>query len=288
MATDALQLNFRAAAALAAAALAVALPVTAAGESGTASARIPGGRCALRLPEALPQRQVVLPILMYHRINVVRPSTPAASTALTVHPADFARQMVWLKRHGYQTVTQRELFEALMCGRPLVRRPIMITFDDGYRDVFFKASAVLHRLGMRATAYVVSGRISGPDPSFLTWPLLRALERRGIEIGSHTVAHRDMTSLSDAAMLEDLTSSRQTLERRLRHPVPWLAYPFGAYDERVARLARRAGYLLATTTRPGARQSARQPFALPRLRILDSTGVAGLAAMLAPGNQRAR
>lgn len=277
MATHTLHLNFRAAAALAAAAL--VLPAISA-EEGIASGRIPDRPCALRLPSELPDRRVVVPILMYHRINVVRPSTPAPSRGLTVHPADFARQMAWLKRQGYRTITQRELFEALMCRRRLGPKPIMITFDDGYRDVFFKASPVLMRLGMRATAYVVSGRISGRDPSFLTWPLLHALERRGIEIGSHTVAHHDMTSQSDAEMLDDLKSSRRALERKLGHRAPWLAYPFGAYDERVERLTRRAGYLLAVTTQAGTVHSARQPFALPRLRILDTTRVRGLAALL--------
>jgi peptidoglycan/xylan/chitin deacetylase (PgdA/CDA1 family) len=279
MATYTLHLNFRAAAALAAAAL-VVLPAVASAADSITNARVPDRPCALRLPSELPDRRVVVPILMYHRINVVTPSTPAASRGLTVHPADFARQMTWLKRQGYRTITQRELFEALMCGRRLGPRPIMITFDDGYRDTFFKASPVLKRLGMRATAYVVSGRISGRDPSFLTWPLLHALERRRIEIGSHTVAHRDMTSLSDAEMLRDLKSSRRALERKLGHRVPWLAYPFGAYDERVERLTRRAGYLLAVTTQAGTVQSARRPFALPRLRILDTTGVRGLAALL--------
>jgi peptidoglycan/xylan/chitin deacetylase (PgdA/CDA1 family) len=279
MATHTLHLNFRAAAALAAAAL-FALPAAASARDGIATARVAERLCPLRLPGELPDRRVVVPILMYHRINVVTSSTPAASRGLTVHPHDFARQMTWLKRRGYRTITQRELFEALMCGRRLGPRPIMITFDDGYRDNFFKASPVLARLGMRATAYVVSGRISGRDPSFLTWPLLKALERRGIEIGSHTVAHHDMTSLSDAQMLADLKTSRRTLERKLGHRVPWLAYPFGAYDERVESLARRAGYLLAVTTRHGAVHSARQPFALPRLRVLDSTGVRGLAALL--------
>ncbi len=217
---------------------------------------------------------------MYHRINVVTPSTPSESRGLTVHPTDFTRQMEWLKQQGYRTITQRELFDALMCGGPLGPKPIMITFDDGYRDNFFKASPVLVRLGMRATAYVVSSRISGGDPSFLTWPLLDALERRGIEIGSHTVDHRDMTSLSDAELLADLTTSRRTLEHRLGHRVPWLAYPFGSYDARVERIARQAGYLLAVTTRLGVTQSARQPLALRRLRVLDTTGVRGLAALL--------
>jgi peptidoglycan/xylan/chitin deacetylase (PgdA/CDA1 family) len=236
--------------------------------------------CPLRLPASLPSREIVVPILMYHRINVPAPSAPAATRRLTVSPVVFARQMAWLKRHGYRTITQRELFGALMCGRRLGPRPIMITFDDGYRDAFFKASPTLLRLGMHATAYVISGRISNGDPSFLTWPLLHALESRGIEIGSHTVSHRNLTSLSDSAAFAELYNARRALERHLGHRVPWLAYPFGAYNTRIEGLARRAGYVLAVTTQWGTRQSARRPLALRRLRILDSTGVSGLAAML--------
>jgi peptidoglycan/xylan/chitin deacetylase (PgdA/CDA1 family) len=263
-----------------AAAVLVAVPAGAVAGHDTPRAQGRARACPLRLPAHLPDRTIVVPILMYHRINVVTAATPAASRALTVHPHDFARQMRWLKRKGYRTITQRELFEALYCGRLLGPRAVMITFDDGYRDVFFKASPVLLRLGMQATAYVVTGRISGSDISFLTWNLLHALERRGIEIGSHTVAHRDLTSLSDVDMLQDLRSSRCVLERKLGHRVPWLAYPYGSYDQRVEGLARRAGYLLAVTTRPAAVQSALQPLAMPRLRVLDSTGVRGLAAML--------
>jgi len=237
-------------------------------------------RCPVRLPLRLPVSEIVVPILMYHRINVPSPSSPPMTRRLTVHPAVFARQMTWLKRHSYRAVTQRELFEALICGRPLGPKPIMVTFDDGYRDAFFKASPVLARLDMHATAYVISARISNGDPSFLTWGQLRRLERRGIEVGSHTVSHRDLTSLSDGAAFEELVSSRKRLERGLGHRVPWLAYPFGAYDARIESLARRAGYVLAMTTEWGSRQSARRPLALRRLRILDSTGVRGLAAML--------
>jgi peptidoglycan/xylan/chitin deacetylase (PgdA/CDA1 family) len=234
----------------------------------------------LRLPGRLPRREIAVPILMYHRINVPAPGASPITRGLTVHPADFARQMRWLKRHGYRTVTQRELFEALFRGRRLGPKPILITFDDGYQDLFYQASPVLARLGMRATAYVISGRTTGSDRTFLTWRLLRALERRGIEIGSHTVTHCDLTSLSDHKAFRELVQSRRALERRLRHPVQWFAYPFGAYDARVERLARRAGYVLAVTTEYGAVHSARRPLALRRIRVLDSTGVAGLAAML--------
>jgi peptidoglycan/xylan/chitin deacetylase (PgdA/CDA1 family) len=157
----------------------------------------------------------------------------------------------------------------------------MITFDDGYRDNLYEAAPVLARLDMHATAYVIADRISNGDPSFLSWGMLRGLERHGVEIGSHTSSHRELTTLSDGRAFEELVRSRRKLERRLGHRVPWLAYPFGAYDGRIERLARRAGYVLAVTTEWGSRQSAHRPLALHRLRILDSTGVRGLAALLA-------
>jgi peptidoglycan/xylan/chitin deacetylase (PgdA/CDA1 family) len=236
--------------------------------------------CPLRFPSPLPNRTRVVPILMYHRINYVDASTPEITRRLTVHPDVFRRQMRWLKLHGYRTITQRMLYDALMCGDRLPRKPIVITFDDGYRDAYTKASPVLARFGMRATAYVITGRISGRDSSFLTWRQLRLLEERGVEIGSHTVSHYPLTTLSSEQAYAQLRSSRRVLERRLGHRVPWLAYPIGDYDSRIESLARRAGYRLAVTTESGATQSARRPLALRRLRISDSTGVSGLAAML--------
>jgi peptidoglycan/xylan/chitin deacetylase (PgdA/CDA1 family) len=272
--------------------------LVAAGELATGDARPSSSRCfvagchttstqqRLGLPRPLPRRRVAVPILMYHRINVPSPGASAITRRLTVHPDDFTRQMRWLRRHGYQTVTQRQLFDALMHDRPLGGRPIMITFDDGYRDVFYKAATVLTKLRMQGTAYVISDRVVNGDRTFLSPGLLRALEHRGIEIGSHSVTHSDLTQLSHRELLAELIGSRRSLERWLRHPVQWLAYPFGAYDGRVDRLARRAGYVLAVTTEEGTIQSAARPLALQRLRVLDSTGVRGLAELLGEASVR--
>jgi peptidoglycan/xylan/chitin deacetylase (PgdA/CDA1 family) len=192
--------------------------------------------------------------------------------------------MTWLVRHGYHAVGQAQLFAALEGGTPLPPRPIAITFDDGYRDVLWHAAPVLARLHMPATAYVITGRISGPDPSFLTWPELVRLERFGVAIASHTVTHRELTQETDADALHELEASRRALEEHLRHPVQWFAYPAGAEDPRVVALVRRAGYVLAVTTHAGELQRSTHPFELERYEVLDSTGVAGLASMLgAPG-----
>jgi peptidoglycan/xylan/chitin deacetylase (PgdA/CDA1 family) len=225
-------------------------------------------------------RTLDVPILMYHRIDYLRPTLPAITRRLTVDPGDFARQMGWLKAHGYHSLTQEQLLAALRDGRPLPARPVVITFDDGYRDVLGKASPVIRRLGLHATEYVITGRLRGTDPSFLTAPELRVIEQRGIEIGSHTVTHADLPTLTDAQAFEELTASKRTLEQAVGHPVPWFAYPYGAYDSRVVQMVARAGYKLAVTTKPGTCQSSTRPLELERLEVLDSTGVGGFAALL--------
>jgi peptidoglycan/xylan/chitin deacetylase (PgdA/CDA1 family) len=232
------------------------------------------------LPATLPWRALHVPILMYHRIDALQPTLPAITRSLTVAPADFARQIRWLRGHGYHAISQEQLFAALEHGKKLPRKPVMITFDDGYRDVLANAAPVLKRLGMPATAYVITSRISNGDVSFLSWAQLHALEQSGIEIGSHTVHHAELPSLSDPAALQELIQSRHALEQHLGHPVQWFAYPAGKFDARSEELARQAGYVLAVTTQPGAAQSARAPLALHRYEVLDTTGVSGLAAML--------
>jgi peptidoglycan/xylan/chitin deacetylase (PgdA/CDA1 family) len=225
-------------------------------------------------------RTLRVPILMYHRIDVRNPSLPSITQRLTVDPLDFAAEMRWLKRSGYHTLTQEQLFSALVKGGRLPARPVVITFDDGYRNVFLNAAPVLERLHMHAIAYVITGRVSGPDPSFLTWKQLRALERQGVEIGSHTVNHTPLSAVGDARARRELVDSRRALERYLHHPVPWLAYPYGAVNARVVGLARTAGYLAAMTTRGGSIQDGNSPLELRRYEVLDSSGVAGVAAIV--------
>ena len=235
----------------------------------------------LRLPGTLPRRTIELPILLYHRIGPVTSSQPLITQRLTVTPTMFAAQMRWLVGHGYRAVTELQAFDALEHGAELPRKPVLITFDDGYRDVLYNAAPVMHRLHIVATEFVITGRVSGPDSSFLTWPELARLEAAGVAIGSHTRTHADLPSLPLAQALAQLRDSRRALERHLGHPVQWFAYPFGMTSPAVVKLVQRAGYVLAMTEQPGNIQSARAPLLLRRDEVLDTTSVAGVAAMLA-------
>ena len=234
----------------------------------------------LTLPVPLPRRSISVPIIMYHRVGPLSSKAPAITNALTVPPAVFAAQMRWLHAAGFHAITQRQLFDALEYGARMPPSPVLVTFDDGYRDVLWNAAPVLARMHMPATAYVITSRIGGGDSSFLTWPELRLLEARGFDIGSHTVHHLELPHLSAKQASYELVASRRALERRLGHPVQWFAYPSGAEDAAVLPLVRHAGYVLAVTTQPGDIQAADRPFLLHRVEILDTTGVRGLAALL--------
>lgn len=217
---------------------------------------------------------------MYHLVGPRQPSDHGYTIALTVPTAEFRAEMDWLHRDGFHAISMETLYNALERGGRLPKKPVMITFDDGYRNVLWNAAPILHRLHMPATAFVITGRLSGPDSSFLTWPELGLLERRGITIGSHTVHHLELTLLDREQAAYELVASREALQRHLHRPVWWFAYPAGRFDAQAVALVRRAGYRLAFTTLPGDVQRANAPFVLHRDEILDTTGVRGLEALL--------
>jgi len=234
----------------------------------------------LRLPARLPARTLDVPILMYHLVGKVPRYGGRFTRGLTVAPRQFAAEMDWLAANGFHAITQVQLLDALEWGRKLPQRPVMITFDDGYRDILYNAAPVLRRLHMPATAYVITDRVTGRDPSFLDWGGLRALEHDGFTIGSHTQHHLDLTVLPAPEAWQELAGSRRILQHGLSRPVDWFAYPGGSENPQVVSLVRRAGYLLAVTTQPGSRQSAQQPLLLRRDEILGGESLSAFAALL--------
>ena len=136
----------------------------------------------------------------------------------------------------------------------------MLTFDDGYVDNYEVAAPILEKYGFPATFYIITDKVGTPE--YMTWDQVTDLDRQGMDIGSHTATHPDLTTLSAANLRRELSGSADTLKAQLGHPVYWLCYPAGKYDDDVLDYAREAGYLLATTTDPGEQQSSDEPFVL--------------------------
>jgi len=216
-----------------------------------------------------------VPILMYHVIG--DPPSGAPYPQLFVSESDFRGQMRLLARRGYRAVTLRAVWEHWRHGRPLPRRPIVVSFDDGYRSIAHAAFPALRELGWPGVLNLavknlhVSGGISEKQ--------VRRLLDGGWELAAHTVTHPDLTTLGDRPLRREVRGSRNQLRARFGVPVDFFCYPGGRYDARVIAAVRRAGFLAATTTVEGLAEPSR-PFELRRVRVSRSDGIAGLARAL--------
>jgi peptidoglycan/xylan/chitin deacetylase (PgdA/CDA1 family) len=230
-----------------------------------------GGRPAaprfhpLVVPSHAPARTVRVPILTYHRVVRYASELTKSQPDLTVEPDTFTAEMTALERGGYTTITQRQLFAALYRGAGLPRRPVIVSVDDGYVDDVNQVLPVLRRLHMTATFYVITGRTH--EPGFLSPAQIRELDAAGMDVGAHTRTHASLPQLAPAGLDSEVAGSRRDLERILGHPVYWFAYPYGAFDARVVRAVRRAGFLLAVTTEGGTAISTTAPLTIPRIHV---------------------
>ncbi len=191
-----------------------------------------------------------LPILMYHKIDRLPRPPGACHPRNYVLPEQFEAQLVALRRWGYQTISFGDWLAYRRGAGALPRRPIILTFDDGYRSTYEIAWPLLQRHGSTATVFLVSdliGKTNAWDADEIQEPLLGPAEiaemRAGhIEFGSHTKTHAALTTLPLPRAVAELRDSRTALERLVGDPVRVLCYPYGKHNPAVRTLAREAGY----------------------------------------------
>ncbi len=206
-----------------------------------------------------------VPILTYHYIRINPVSSDRMGFALSVTPADFAAQMDWLKESGYHPITAGDLHAYLRGARGLPSKPVILTFDDGYGDFYTTALPILRAHDFRATAYVVSGFVGWPN--YMTAAQVVEADRSGIEIGSHTVNHPNLTNMSSVSVRSQLVDSKRFLESLLGHSVTSFCYPSGKVNSMVAWQVADVGYDSATTTVFGFRHTLADRYIWTRLRI---------------------
>jgi len=188
------------------------------------------------------------PVLCYHRIG-----GPLELGVTRVAQSVFTRQMESLARAGWRTLNLAGFANPQATAHP--PRTFLLTFDDGYASLAERAYPVLEKLGFTATTFVITdfvGRDNTWDVQYtwrrlphLGWPEIERWQARGFGFASHGARHRRLTWLDDGAVADELGRARQALVDRLGVDAGRaIAYPFGAVDERVERLAGHAGHEL--------------------------------------------
>ena len=245
---------------------------------------------------------VRLPVLLYHHVG---PPQPGTYRSLTVSPASFESQILWLARRGFHGIAPADWLRWRREGKGLPENPVLVTFDDGYADLAEHALPVLQRCGFRAAIFVVSARLGQTNAwdeaagsgthRLLSDDQIRHWAGLGMEFGSHSRTHPDLTTLPPDELQQEVTSAKSDLERVLERPVISFAYPFGFHTARVVECARKV-YDLAFGIDPrerGINHLQTDPHLLQRTMVQPDDSVLDIAFRVHAGyspiqNLRAR
>jgi peptidoglycan/xylan/chitin deacetylase (PgdA/CDA1 family) len=226
---------------------------------------------------------------MYHSIA---DDGPAELVRYRTTPAAFDAQLGLLKRKGFHGIGSRQLARHLAANRPFRGRPVLLTFDDGYRDFATTAAPILRKHGLTADVFLVSDKVGGtadwdtfhaPSASLMDWGEIAGLAAQGIAFGSHLATHRPVDSLSADDLLREAARSKAEIEMRLGQEVTSVAIPHGIYDFRVIPALQLCGYRLGFSTNPRIATLADLPLQIPRIEVRGDWRLGDFAEALEPG-----
>lgn len=190
----------------------------------------------------LPIRKAVdlgkrIPILMYHGVKDV----PWGNSSLFVTVSDFENQMKYLHDNGFTTLFLSEITSAKN-----YEKPVILTFDDGYMDMYTTAYPIMKQYGLKSNMYIITRWLDGS--TYMTADMVKELSDSGlVEIGSHTLSHVYLASKSYEEQENQLKESKNDLEMLLGKEINTIAYPYGSRNANTLKIARNY-YTYALTT----------------------------------------
>lgn len=212
-----------------------------------------------------------VPALTYHHIG-------DSSHWYYVSPKHFEYQMLFLKLLGYSPISLQEMMTGLAGQSTLPWKPILITFDDGYQDNWLQAVPVLEKYGFRAAFFVVTGKMGARG--YVSWQELEAMQKKGMEIGSHTVNHYPPSVINLKEFSRELMLSRVMLQNNLQPPVNVFANPHGETTPEIIALLKQTGYVAACSSIAGSNFADTDRYLIRRVTIKNMSGAKGAASFL--------
>jgi len=220
-------------------------------------------------PEPLQKpSSLAVPILMYHHIGALPSNADAVRRDLTVSAENFEAQMALLTQKGYTTTSLEDLVAAFEGTRQLPPKPIILTFDDGYKDNFDYAYPVLKKYGFKGTFFIVTSLVGAKG--YLTWDDIGEMAKDRMFIEAHGSTHVDLTLLSNDGIAQQVTQATESLQSHLNVTPRVYCYPAGKFNQTVINILREKGYRAAVSTRYGCVHYPDDLFQLRRVRISGS------------------
>lgn len=205
--------------------------------------------------------EVRIPVLMYHSISDSDPNNN-----LLVPVEQFEVEVKWLKENGFTPMLLEDVLEAYNTGY-VPKKPVAITFDDGYADNYTDAYRILKENKMKATFFIITNNID-KDSYYMDSDMLKEMKDNGMAIENHTSRHIEFTNISRDEKATIIQEGIDALKEKIGVDSKFVCYPVGRYDEETIEVEKELGIKAAVTTEPGISSISDGIYSLKRVRML--------------------
>ncbi|HEV8539339.1 MAG TPA: polysaccharide deacetylase family protein [Bacteroidota bacterium] len=233
-------------------------------------------------------------ILVYHRI--VDDDRIANSHWTCLHVREFRKHLELIERWGFTTITFHDYRLFLRGELNLPRKPVILTFDDGFAEISDLAFPALQNFGMKGVVFVVADRkiksniwerdLAVPRGQLLRRDQIIELAKEGFEIGSHSFSHPRLTELGEDDAWREISHSRLIIEDLIGSPLRSFSYPYGLVNENLKKMVRNAGYSIGCGVFSGSALFCHDLFELRRITMRNTTHSLRFALQLLTPYQR--
>lgn len=185
---------------------------------------------------------ISIPILLYHYVANNPNPKDTARNSLSVSPDKFEAQMNYLAQNGYTPITLDTLYGIYNKQTSAPKKPIVLTFDDGYIDFYTIVYPILRKFNFHAVSFIATGLIEGSY--YMNWNQIKGIQSSGlVTFEDHTVTHANLAGLTFQAALKQMIDSKNVLQSQTGYPVNFIAYPYGISNKTVQAAAQKAGFV---------------------------------------------
>lgn len=211
-----------------------------------------------------------VPVLMYHAVD----SQIWGHRELFVTPEVMEAHLKFLLDNGYDPIFFEDLHRADQYDKPVI-----LTFDDGYRNNYTELFPLLQKYQVKATIFIVTSSIGSKETS-MTAEQVKELSDSGlVSIQSHTVNHRVLRGLPAEEQRLEMEQSKLLVTRMTGREPFVISYPTGVFDANTLPLAQEF-YRYGVIVLRGDYITGTDPWTIRRYNVRDTTTMDDLALML--------
>ena len=222
-----------------------------------------------------------VPILAYHNIAPWPNHPTELFKSLTVRVDEFNAQMLYLFNNGYTPITLKELDLIWNKRKQMPLKPIILTFDDGYSNVFRYAFPTLGKYKFKFVIFPITKYLFIDTSMYLSQEKIKEMLKSGLsEIGSHTRDHVSLKKVPNSIAYFEICQSKNDIKKFLNYDATSFCYPFGEYNGFTIETLRKCKYSMATTEKYGFASQTQNHLLLNRIRIDGRESLSSFIAKL--------